>query len=290
LLLIQLVQDTVVSFYLDLSTDHILSLAAAVEKSYSFAHNFNSDIELRFSLWRAGFMNQVPNLLKQETSGLTAYLRIIFWLYLDPTKNSAVAAEPRLMALCNRVLLGFVRACNEARAKPEERREVSALIPIVTFIVNGMMQMSNEQFDQHLPSMYNLLLSLLESSDDLLVRSAVANLFRARIGTMLELPSEDGSSFSPYVPQPQVPGRRRERVFIVDGVLDDDTLSAEVQSALSRVSGVRSAFVDSADGTARVYASAPDELLIAAMSGCAKVRSVALANGLLDSDRGVGLS
>lgn len=269
LLLIQLVQDVVVSFYLDLTTEHILDLATSVETSYAFAHNFNINIDLRFSLWRAGFMNQVPNLLKQETTGLTAYLRIIFWLYLDESKDSEALAEPKLIALCSRVLNGFVHSCEEARSKPEEQREVVALIPVVTFIVNGMMQMSSHQFEKHLPTLYHLLLNLAECADDRLVRSAVMNLLRARLGPMLELPDETGSPAAPFEPIPQVPGRVRERSFYVQGATAplERSVATEAQSTLSKVSGVRSAFVNTEDGTARVFTSAPDELLVASLAG-----------------------
>lgn len=279
LLLIQLVQDIVVSFYLDMSTEHILALASSVERSYSFAHDFNADIALRFSLWRSGFMNQVPNLLKQETSGLTAYLRIIFWLYLDEAKKSEASAEPKLMALCSRVLKGFVQSCDEARAKPDEQREVAALIPVVAFIISGMMQMSNDQFAKHLPVMFDLLLDLVECTDDRLVRSAVANLMRARVRPLLNLASPGGSlARKPYVPNPQVPGQVRERCFTITGaeVPLERAVASEVQSTLTRVSGVRSVFVDE-EGSVKVYTSAPDELLIASMVGVSGISGVALA-------------
>lgn len=281
LLLIQLVQDAVVSFYLDLSTPHVLLLASSVEQSYVFAHDFNANTELRFSLWRSGFMNQVPNLLKQETTGLTTYLRIIFWLYLDEAKESEVMTEPKLIELCDRVLRGFVQSCEDARAKPEEQREVSALIPVVVFILNGMMQMSNEQFDKHLPSMYHLLLSLMECADDRLVRSAVSNLFRARIGPKLEFPAEEDEEVSEFVPNPQVPGRVRERVFAVEGIVGERAVATEAQSVLAKVSGVRSCFVNAEDGVARVFTSAPDELLVAALAGVGDVSSVRPASGTL---------
>lgn len=87
LLLIQLVQDAVVSFYLKLTTKHVEKLGESLCKSYSFAQQFNANVDLRYSLWRSGFMNQVPNLLKQETCGLTSYLRILFWLYLDSARG-----------------------------------------------------------------------------------------------------------------------------------------------------------------------------------------------------------
>jgi len=88
LLLIELEQEVVVSFYDKLESEEIVSMGECVEKSYRFAHKFNSYIELRYSLWRTGFINQVPNLLKQETNGLMTYLRVILWMYLDEKRIS----------------------------------------------------------------------------------------------------------------------------------------------------------------------------------------------------------
>lgn len=283
LLLIQLVQDTVVSFYLDISVDQILSLAASVESSYIFAHDFNANIELRFSLWRSGFMNQVPNLLKQETTGLTIYLRIMFWLYLDESKASDVSAELKLIPLCDSVLRGFIYACNEARVKPEERREVAALIPVVTLIVNGMMQMSNIQFCKHLPSMYPLLLELVEDSDDQVVRSAVVSLLRARISPFLKFPDKHDVSHDEFVPEPQVPGRVRERLLFIKMDSEGDLITTEVQSAVLKISGVRSVDVLDKTGKVRVLASAPDELLLSAISNLPHITNVTVAAGVLDS-------
>jgi brefeldin A-inhibited guanine nucleotide-exchange protein len=287
LLLIQLVQDSVVSFYCGLSTTSIMQLAAGVERSYSFAHDFNSDIELRRQLYLTGFMNQIPNLLKQETTGLTVYLRIIFWLYLDIAKQGEIATEPKLMALCSQVLAGFIAACDEARVKPEERREVAALVPVIMFILNGMMQMSNAQFLKHLPLMYDVLLRVVERSDERLVRASVANLFRARINPMVGFRDGDQTGALQFDPKPQIPGRVRERIFHVNGLNNNNEVAQEVQSVLIKVSGVRSAFVDAGDGSARIFASSPDEMLVSAIAGVSKVTDVvpAAEAGELESVR-----
>lgn len=283
LLLIQLVQDAVVSFYEDLSAEQIIALARCVDSSYLFAHEFNANIELRFSLWRAGFMNQVPNLLKQETTGLTTFLRIMFWLYLDSSRGSVVEAESKLIPLCDRVLRGFVLACGEARAKPEDRREVAALIPVVTLIVNGMMQMSNEQFREHLPSMYPLLLELMEDSDDRTVRSAVVRLIRARVSPLINFDGAKAQGSEEFVPEPQIPGRARERLLLVKLSSDEESVGKELESNLLKISGVRAATANIETGRIRVFGSTPDDLLLSAMSSSSNVNSISTASGVLDS-------
>uniref|UniRef100_A0A7S1XIT6 SEC7 domain-containing protein n=1 Tax=Erythrolobus australicus TaxID=1077150 RepID=A0A7S1XIT6_9RHOD len=113
LLLLDLAFKAVVSeSYPALSTRQIIRLVDAVEESYLFAKEFNLNFELRFALWRAGFMNQIPNLLKQEMNGMNAVLHMMFWLCLDRFKDNGLAVpqiEPRLVALCERVMVALVQ-------------------------------------------------------------------------------------------------------------------------------------------------------------------------------------
>lgn len=274
LLLIQLVQDTVVSFYRRLSTAHILELSTALEQSYIFAHDFNADIELRYSLWRAGFMNQVPNLLKQETNGLTAYLRIAFWLYLDPKReDERPSAEEKIMPLCERVLRGYILSCEVAESKSEDRREVVALTPVVTFIVNSMMQMSSSQFEAQLGSLYGILLDLMEGADEREVRNAVGNLFRVRIAPTLRT---DNGSADDFVAMPQIPGPMRDVLLAVESVDEAENVDGDIRTALGKVSGVRTTLVNLTEGTVHVVAASPHEMLISAVSALPKVRAVSL--------------
>ncbi len=301
LLLIQLVQDAVVSFYLKLSTAHIHELGEALRESYSFAQKFNANVELRYSLWRAGFMNQVPNLLKQETSGLTTYLRIMFWLYLDASRTDCGdALETNVVDLCDRVLKRYISNCEKSNSKADDRREVAALTPVVILIVNGMMQMSTEQFEKHLGNLYDILLQLIEGADDRKVRREVCRLLRARIGPHLrgfagkkvrpaavsvdEITPVDVEKhnnepeYTEYIAKPQIPGPVRELVFAVEGEDNAEGVELQVQNALSKLSGVRSATVNMEQGIARVTSSTPDDLLLSTVENVPKVRSVFLVH------------
>lgn len=272
LLLIQLTQEIVVSFYRVLSTKDILDLSHSLAGSYAFAHDFNADIELRYSLWRTGFMNQVPNLLKQETDGLMAYLRIVFWLYLDPKRaEEGGSTEEKVMELCETVLRGYISSCREAQSKSEERQEVVALSPVVCFIVNGMMQMSWAQFESHLPKLYVILLDLLEDVDETEVRHAVTRLFRARIKPVaanMEFANrimEDNRDLAALgVAQPQLPGAIRERIIWTELSENGGQTSTEICAALNEVGGVRSVVASNDNpNTFCVISSAPDEMLVA---------------------------
>lgn len=271
LLLIQLVQEIVVSFYRVLSTEDILGLSESLEMSYRLAHDFNANTELRYSLWQSGFMNQVPNLWKQETNGLMAHLRIIFWLYLDPTRSDEGAStEDKVMALCESVLQGYIRSCDEASLKAEERREVLALSPVVCFIVNGLMQMSATQFEKHLPRLYGILLHLLERADEAEVRRAVIQVFKGRLKPVA---ADQPDSFlwagdteqrrKCHIGQPQLPGPMRERTVRTELHQTGGQTSSEICAALNKVGGVRSVVESSEENAFCVISSAPDEMLVA---------------------------
>lgn len=256
LLLIEVVQEVVVNFYGRLKTEDIVSMSECLELSYRFAHQFNADVELRYSLWRTGFMNQVPNLLKQETNGLTTYLRIMFWLYLDEERGNVGAwSEEKVMGLCETVLRRYIHACEEAPSKSEERREVAALSPVVNFIVNSVMQMSEQQFRKHLDELYGILLELVDSCDDREVRQTVTKLLRARV-----VPS-----VGPYIGRAEVPGPLREKTLRTKVVADSNVQAEEeICAAIAKVGGVRSVKpAENKDDTFNLMTCAPDEMIVA---------------------------
>ncbi|GAB0491795.1 hypothetical protein MMPV_003050 [Pyropia vietnamensis] len=362
LLLVTTVQDTVVCFYRALSTSQLLALADALEGSYQFAHDFNANVELRYSLWRAGFMTQVPNLLKQETSGLAAYFRVLLWLYIDEARGAAAksAVEARLLALLQRVLGGYVASCEHARSKPEEQREVAALTPVVVLMVRGHLQMSNDQFQRHLGTFFPLLLELMSTSEAQEVRVAVKELLGARLSPLLgigptaaaaaaaaaadrrryrrqrrsngsdgesdrgddgdahrgkvrdsssdtdertqpgkssedddheaggtrEVSSDDDDldgglddysgdgGVAEFVPRPLLPGAARELVLSLDGVGGRSAAAVDASTALERVPGVTSVVVNVDNGTARVWAAAPEDMVLDAVRAVPAVTGV----------------
>lgn len=361
LLLVTTVQDTVVCFYRALSTSQLLALADALEGSYQFAHDFNANVELRYSLWRAGFMTQVPNLLKQETSGLAAFFRVLLWLYIDEARGVSAksAVEARLLALLQRVLGGYAASCEHARSKPEEQREVAALTPVVVLMIRGQLQLSNDQFHRHLGIFFPLLLELVSTSEAREVRVAVKELLGSRLSPLLGIgptaaadaaaaaadrrryrrrrrssgsdggsdgggdggtqrakvrdgsdvdegaqpgkSSEDdddeaggtreGSSddddlagdldedsgdggVAEFVPRPFLPGAARELVLSLDGVGGRSAAAVDASTALERVPGVTSVVVNVDNGTARVWAAAPEDMVLDAVRAVPAVTGV----------------
>lgn len=270
LLLINLVQEVAVTFYKILSTECVLVMSKSLEMSYSFAHDFNTNVELRYSLWRSGFMNQVPNLIQQETNGLIAHLRIMFWLYLDPSRDQADGnTEASMMNMCEKVLRDYITACDKAQSKAEEPREVVALSPVVSFIVNGMMQMSHTQFERHLPSMFNILLDLVDGANDRSVRRTVTRLIRSRVSPVMKTDASHA-----IIGKPQLPGFLRDCIVKVKLSSNHGAQTGqEVCTALNKVGGVRAVNETDRPDSFRVTCLTPDEMLVSGVTRLPFVRT-----------------
>jgi brefeldin A-inhibited guanine nucleotide-exchange protein len=61
--------------------EHRIRLLKCIYSSYSVARAFNADHDLRHAIWRRGFVQQMPNLVKQETISLAAHIRMLFAVY-----------------------------------------------------------------------------------------------------------------------------------------------------------------------------------------------------------------
>ena len=88
----------------------ILQLLAALEGSFTFAHDFNQKISLRMELKRLGFMRDMrdlPGLLKQELEGLTCYLGILFSLYNMQRLDEELCEK--LLSCCRQVMHNYVK-------------------------------------------------------------------------------------------------------------------------------------------------------------------------------------
>jgi brefeldin A-inhibited guanine nucleotide-exchange protein len=93
LLVIQTLQEVLASggpndaVYNSLSSKHLFTLIDCLDRSYRFAKAFNEDMELRMALYKMGFMKQLPNLLKQETSSVSSYITVLIKMYSDPKEE-----------------------------------------------------------------------------------------------------------------------------------------------------------------------------------------------------------
>jgi hypothetical protein len=170
LLLIELVRDLVSEHYPRLEAVQVLALGKAVHCSFRFAHRFNADLALRFDLWRAGFMSQVPNLFRQDTIGRMVYLQILFRLVVDQRAAYATQALEPLLELSAETFAHYnrkasaryaglsgdarntavgVTSTTETTATPsvEEQRELQAFAPVVAFVLENIAAAPDAVFD-----------------------------------------------------------------------------------------------------------------------------------------------
>eukprot|EP01135_Chromosphaera_perkinsii_P000995 Nk52_evm9s156 gene=Nk52_evmTU9s156 len=163
--------------YQYMSSQHILLLLDSLKLSHEFAKNFNANHELRTSLWRAGFMKQLPNLLKQETSSVGCMLKILFRLYGDEDCHEIwPLVEKRIIGVCEEVLDIF------STINSEKQREIWT--PVVYLILNALANFNDERFGKHVIIYYKYLAECMffELKPD--VRARLRDVF-LRIGSLL---------------------------------------------------------------------------------------------------------
>ena len=81
-----------------LDIHHTLKLVDAIFKSYQFAQEFNKDTDLRTTLLNMGFMKQLPNLVKQETTSISLYIHVLGSIYSRaPDDSQQSEIESRLI-------------------------------------------------------------------------------------------------------------------------------------------------------------------------------------------------
>lgn len=116
--------------------DQLLKLTAALEDSYRFARRFNADRPLRTALWRVGFMRQLPNLLKQESTSAGTLVHV----YLRMQRDSRTTVEgrqsqitERFAPLAEEIVSVFLPLDNETQA-----RNIAAWTPVVAQVLHGL--------------------------------------------------------------------------------------------------------------------------------------------------------
>lgn len=112
LLLTKVVAEVVSRFFDRLSLEQVQVLLQSLDSQYKFAKEFNSEVTLRFRLWKGGYMGQLdhlPGLLAHEEESLKVYLSILFKQFFKERGGQAGndVAKP-LFALCSKVLKDYV--------------------------------------------------------------------------------------------------------------------------------------------------------------------------------------
>ncbi|RHZ74064.1 hypothetical protein Glove_227g77 [Diversispora epigaea] len=154
---------------------HLLIIGECLEKSYNFARKFNGDKNLRIALWKIGFMKQLPNLLKQESSSASCYLDLLIKMQQDDSadrKEKKQEIELKLIPLTLQVIR-YYNSLDPA----SQPRNINAWAPVVASILNAYVNFDNNDLLRFLPDFYpeaiNLLSHDINTAD---LRLALQNL------------------------------------------------------------------------------------------------------------------
>ena len=130
----KIVAEIVSSFFDQLSIEQVQILLQSLDVQYKFAKEFNSEVNLRFRLWKSGYMaelDHLPGLLAQEEESLKVYLSILFKQFFKGRDGQAGedVSKP-LFALCSKVLKDYVLKHSELisiNASKQSHREPGTL-------------------------------------------------------------------------------------------------------------------------------------------------------------------
>lgn len=118
----------------DLIPSHeLLRLMEVLEDSFRFSRKFNADKDLRTALWKVGFMRQLPNLLKQESSSAATLVHILVKMHRDTRGKMKTMVSTKLVPLSQDILLSYLPLDTETQA-----RNITAWTPVVVEVLSGL--------------------------------------------------------------------------------------------------------------------------------------------------------
>ncbi|WVF69296.1 hypothetical protein IAT40_004072 [Kwoniella sp. CBS 6097] len=165
--------------YNTIPAEHLLRFMGVLDDSWKFARKFNADKDLRMKLWKVGFMKQLPNLLKQESSSAATLINVLLRMYRDPREAHRATRSgvlERLVPLGTEIIKDFIALDPETQP-----RNIAAWTPVVTDILKGCYDFERDAFDSHIPTFYPLVTDILVKEVSAEMRLSVRDYLR-RVG------------------------------------------------------------------------------------------------------------
>ncbi|KAJ3232844.1 guanine nucleotide exchange protein for ADP-robosylation factor [Chytriomyces hyalinus] len=77
---------------------------ASLRDSYTVARSFNANYHLRYSIWKKRLVQQLPNLIKQETISIGSHIKVLFAIYRaeGDANETVVDRDPEAVARADR--------------------------------------------------------------------------------------------------------------------------------------------------------------------------------------------
>ncbi|BGP16437.1 hypothetical protein JCM10213_004007 [Rhodosporidiobolus nylandii] len=165
--------------YTTIPPAELLRLMSALDESYRFARKFNADKDLRMALWKVGFMRDLPNLLRQESTSAATLVNVLLRMYND---TQAQHVQKRAEVVDVFAPLGLDVLANYVSLNPEtQARNIAAWTPVCTEILQGFCSFEEEPFKAQLPRLYPLVTNTLAREVDPSLRESVRAVF-VRVG------------------------------------------------------------------------------------------------------------
>ncbi|GAA5850525.1 hypothetical protein JCM8547_001904 [Rhodosporidiobolus lusitaniae] len=161
--------------YTTIPPAELLRLMSALDESYRFARKFNADKELRMALWKVGFMRDLPNLLRQESTSAATLVNVLLRMYTDTAPEHI---QKRAEVVDVFAPLGLDVLANYVSLNPEtQARNITAWTPVCIEILQGFCSFEEEPFKAQLPRLYPLVTNTLVRDVDPTLRESVRAIF-----------------------------------------------------------------------------------------------------------------
>ncbi|ORX95160.1 hypothetical protein K493DRAFT_407713 [Basidiobolus meristosporus CBS 931.73] len=189
LLLVQTVEDLFSSndvVYRSIDSHHLFIIIDCLERSFSFAKRFNSDMELRKAIYEADLMPQLPNLFRQETQSAHTCILLLFKMYSDSAQdrqNHTDEVEDKLTPLSYTILSSYNMI---DRSSVDSNLEIWR--PVVVKVLTRFSELDESRFTKHAPQLYPQILALFSSKLHTDIRQAVQSFLR-RLGDAYKIVS-----------------------------------------------------------------------------------------------------
>ena len=157
LLLIHVINDIMVVVDTDtMGLNNIILLCDCLEESWEFAHQFNENEELRYNLWKAGFMKQRPNLHKQETTSIMSLINIL----LKIVGNAEV--EERFTKVIEKLILTYLKM-NKQESRNNSKNQLK---PAIELVLDYFVGAGEDIFDRIGKNLYKSFVMIMRTEQD----------------------------------------------------------------------------------------------------------------------------
>ncbi|CDW58249.1 brefeldin A inhibited guanine [Trichuris trichiura] len=161
--------------YCMLTARQLFDLSDSLLESFNWARRFNANQSQRNLLWKSGFAGaSKPHLWRQETQSIACWLRIMFRMYSDVTKDDECLAETQKCL----IRMGIEALSYFVTLKAEKHRD--AWTPIVLLLFSRTLRLRDSQFKILFGAFYDIACEMIDFNVQPEVRTMLKKFFQRR--------------------------------------------------------------------------------------------------------------